>query len=299
MIPVENEEQWEIMEHIGREQSESGVDIHMIGIAEALKLEPQINPKLPGCLYTNSGGKVHPIFMTFAFAKAAKRLGTDYMNETSVTAIIKEGDRVTGVKTSKGDFYADKVAICAGSWSAEVGDMAGFTIPIRPRKGQILITEPVGPFLRCTVQCAQYYMIKHRPETIKDEFVLRTGSSLSFAQTDDGGLTIGATRELVGFDRENTLEAFEAVARRALIFFPALQDVHIIRSFAGLRPYTPDGLPMIGKANTVPGLYLACGHEGDGIALAPITGKLLAEVLADGRSSFPLEPFDPNRFPPK
>lgn len=296
MIPVENDEQWEIMEQIGREQSESGVDIHMIDIREVLKLEPQFNPRLPGCLYTSAGGKVHPIQMTFAFASAAKRMGVVFMNETEVTGVIKEGDKAVGVHTSRGDYFGDKIVISAGSWSAAVGDMAGFNIPIRPRKGQILITEPVGHFLSCTVQCAQYYMIKHRPDSIKDEYVMRTGSSLSFAQTDDGALTIGATRELVGFDRENTLESFEAIARRALHFFPALKDVHIIRAFAGLRPYTPDGLPMIGKADTVPGLYLACGHEGDGIALAPITGKLLAEEMAEGKSSFPLDPFSPNRF---
>jgi sarcosine oxidase subunit beta len=174
--------------------------------------------------------------------------------------------------------------------------MAGVSIPIRPRKGQILISEPIGPFVHCTVQCAQYYMIKHRPETVKDEYVVRTGSSLSLAQTDDGALTIGSTRELEGFNRENTLESFGAIARRAVQFFPALRDVHIIRSFAGLRPYTPDGLPLIGELNGVKGLYIAAGHEGDGIALSPITGKLMAELLADGKSSFPLDAFNPNRF---
>jgi len=139
-------------------------------------------------------------------------------------------------------------------------------------------------------------MIKHRPDTIKDEYVVRTGSSLSFAQTDDGALTIGATRELVGFDRENTLESFEAVARRAVQFFPALSDVHIIRSFAGLRPYTPDGLPLLGELDSVKDLYIAAGHEGDGIALAPATGKFMSELLVNGESSFPLKPFNPNRF---
>ena len=296
MIPVENEEQWEIMEQIGREQSESGVDIHMIDIKEALKLEPQLNPNLLGCLYTSSGGKVNPIFMTFAFAAAAKRLGAVFMNDTGVTGVLKEGGKAIGVKSSKGDFFGDKIVISAGSWSAAVGEMAGVNVPIRPRKGQILITEPLAPFFNCTLQCAQYYIVKHRPGLIKDEYILRTGASLSFAQTDDGALTIGATRELVGFDRENTLESFEALARRAVRFFPALKDVHVIRSFSGLRPYTPDGLPMIGEFDTVRGLYIAAGHEGDGIALAPITGKLLSEEMADGKASFPLGPFSPGRF---
>lgn len=279
-----------------KEQSASGIDIRMIGIEEAMKYEPQLSPKLLGALYSPTGGKVHPIYMTLAYAHAAKKLGMVFMNETDVTGVIKKDGTVVGVNTSKGDFYGDKVVVCAGSWSAAVGEMVGFPIPIKPRKGQILITEPIGPFMDCTAQCAMYYVIKHKPETVKDEYVLRTGASLSIEQTDDGAMVIGATRELVGFDRENTLESFEAIVKRAAKFFPALRNVHVIRSFAGLRPYTPDGLPMIGKVDSVEGLYIAAGHEGDGIALAPITGKLMAEILVDGESSFPLEPFNPNRF---
>ena len=129
-----------------------------------------------------------------------------------------------------------------------------------------------------------------------DKAALRMGASLSIEQLKDGGLVIGSTREFSGFDRGNTLEAMEATMKRAMRFFPALKDVNIIRSFAGLRPFTPDGIPILGESEKVPGFFVAAGHEGDGIALAPITGKLMAELVAHGRTSYPLDAFSPARF---
>ena len=145
-------------------------------------------------------------------------------------------------------------------------------------------------------QCARYNVIKFRPESIKDETVLKLGASLSIAQTRDGGIEIGATRELVGFEEENTFEAIEKMMQRAARFFPALKDVSVVRFFSGFRPYTPDGLPMLGKVDALPGFVMSAGHEGDGIAMSPITGKLIAEIIADGAPSINIDPFSPNRF---
>ena len=295
---AENKDQWDMLSKIADKQRESGVDIRMISVSEARKIEPQLAPDLYGVLYAPCGGKVEPIKLTMAFLHAAKRQGVEVKNHLGVTEIKKDSaGKVTGVVTEDGRFYeAPKVVISSGSWSAEVGKMAGLNLPIKPRRGQLLVTEAVGPFMHCTFQCALYNVIKFMPETIKDPKVLHIGASLSIHQTKNGGLLIGGTREWAGFDRFNSLEAVEAIAHRALRFFPALKDVSVIRAFAGLRPYTPDGKALIGGTKKVPGLYLAAGHEGDGIALAPITGKLLSEEIVDGKSSYSLEPFSPDRF---
>ena len=84
--------------------------------------------------------------------------------------------------------------------------------------------------------------------------------------------------------------------KRAARFFPALKDVSVIRFFSGFRPYTPDGLPLLGEVKTLPGFYMAAGHEGDGIAMSPITGKLIAEMIVDGKPSYNIDAFSPNRF---
>lgn len=298
MQPAENKEQWAMLSSIAEKQKESGADIRMISIEEAREIEPMLASDLYGVMYAPCGGKVEPIRLTMAFLHAAKRLGATVRNHTAVTKICKNSaGRVTGVVTEDGTSYeAPQIVLSCGSWSAEVGRLAGLDLPIKPRRGQLMVTEPIGPFMNCTFQCALYNVIKFMPETIKDPRLLRLGASLSIHQTRDGGLLIGGTREWAGFDRFNTLEAIEAIAHRAVRFFPSLKDVSVIRSFAGLRPYTPDGMALIGGTEKAPGLYLAAGHEGDGIALSPITGKLLAEVMVDGKSSYPLEPFSPDRF---
>lgn len=296
MQPVEDQLQWDILSEIVEEQRKSGVDIRMISIEEAREIEPMLAPDLKGALYSPTGGKVNPIKLTMAFAKAAKRNGAEILTETEVTDLIMDGKTVKGVKTTKGDFYADAVVNACGAWAANIGKMAGLDIPIQPRKGQLIVTEPTGPFMDVTLQCARYNVVKFRPEAVTDQEALKMGNSLSIEQTENGGLIIGGTREFVGFDRENTLEAIETILRRAVRFFPALKDVCFIRCFAGLRPYTPDGLPLIGKVNGLEGFYMAAGHEGDGIALSPITGKLLAEQIVYGKELYSLKDFDPNRF---
>ena len=296
MQPVEDKDQWDMLASMAAEQRRSGVDIRMITAEEACSIEPNLNPDIYGALWSPTGGKVNPLAMTFGFARAAKRLGAVYLTETEVTHILTEGGRAVGVNTSAGEFRADCIVDAAGAWAGKVAALAGIDLPIRPRKGQLLITEPIGPFLRATVQCAMYNVIKCRPETIKDPAVLKLGSSLSIEQQESGGLIIGGTREFADFEEENTFEAVETMVKRAVRFFPALKDVSIIRCFSGFRPYTPDGLSMMGEVRTLPGFYMAAGHEGDGIALSPITGRLMAELIADGKTSYDITPFSPNRF---
>lgn len=296
MQPAETELEWKILSDIVKEQRKSGVDIYMISMKEACKIEPQLNPDLYGALYSPTSGKVNPLKLTFAYIRAAKRLGAEVLYNTEVTKVLVKMNRVMGVETTKGTYYADQIIDAAGSWAAEVAAMAGEDFPIRPRKGQLFITEPLGHFMDVTLQCARYNVIKFKPEAVGDKAVLRMGASLSIEQLKEGGLIIGSTREFAGFDRENTLEAMEATMKRAVRFFPALRDVNIIRAFAGLRPFTPDGLPILGESEKVPGFFVAAGHEGDGIALAPITGKLMAQLVTEGKTSYPLDAFSPARF---
>ena len=301
MQPVEDEYQWNLLSQMAEEQRKSGVDIRMISAEEACAIEPNLNPDIYGALYSPTGGKVNPLAMTLAFARAAKKLGAEYAYNTEVTEILIEDSRAVGVRTfdrknGAAEHRARFIVNAAGAWAGRVAALAGLDMPVRPRKGQLAVTEPIGPFLTATVQCARYNVIKFRPETIKDQTVLKLGQSLSIEQQETGGLIIGGTREFADFEEENTFEAIEAMMKRALRFFPALKDVNIIRYFSGFRPYTPDGLSLLGEVRTLPGFIMAAGHEGDGIALSPITGKLIAELIVDGKPSYDISDFSPNRF---
>lgn len=296
MQPVEDKEQWDMLAAMAEEQRKSGVDIHMISTEEARKIEPNLSPDIYGALYSPTGGKVNPMRMTIAFSRAAKKLGAEFLFKTEVTGFLIEDGRAVGVKTDKGEFRAPAIVNAAGSWAGKVAALAGLDMPIKPRKGQLAVTEPIGPYLTATVQCALYNIIKFRPEAVKDQAALRLGASLSIEQQEDGSMIIGGTREFVDYEEENTFEAIETMMKRAMRFFPALKDVSVVRFFSGFRPYTPDGLSLMGEVKTLPGFYMAAGHEGDGIALSPITGKLMAELIATGKTSYDISMFSPNRF---
>ncbi|HWT79896.1 MAG TPA: FAD-binding oxidoreductase, partial [Candidatus Methylomirabilis sp.] len=111
-----------------------------------------------------------------------------------------------------------------------------------------------------------------------------------------GSLLLGSSRELVGFDRSVNVRVAAAIAARAIRFFPALAILRCIRTYAGLRPFSPDHLPLIGPLEGAEGLYVATGHEGAGICLAPATGRLIAQWVTGQSLDFPAEWFRPNRF---
>ena len=119
---------------------------------------------------------------------------------------------------------------------------------------------------------------------------------MSLEQTASGNLLLGSTREFVGFDRRTSLEGVRRIAARTSRILPCLKKMNIIRTFAGLRPYTPDGLPILGPVEVLKGFFMAAGHEGDGIALAPITGMLIAQLLVDGQPAIPLDDLGLHRF---
>ena len=298
MLVAEDEMQWLMLEKISRQQREGGADVRMIRTDEMRQLEPMLAKDLYGALYTSTGAKIEPIRLTMALLHAAKRLGAVVLNDDEVVEVTLDASGAfTGATTLSGQtFEANTAVLACGCWSDQAARMFGITLPVKPRRGQLLMTEPVGYFMHCTLQCARYNLIKYMPETITDAEILRLGAALSIHQTPDGGILIGGTREWVDFDRAATSDAMEAIAKRAIRFFPSLESVHIVRSFAGLRPYTPDGLPLIGPTKHVKGLYIATGHEGDGIAMAPITGSLISEMILDGRSSVQVEAFQPDRF---
>ena len=296
MQPVEDKTQWDILSAIVEEQVKSGVDIRMISAEEARKIEPQLSEDIYGALYSPTGGKINPLKLTMAFAHAAKRLGAEYIYRTEVTEFLIENGGCLGVRTKDEEYRADAVVNCCGAWAGKVAALAGLDFPIKPRKGQLAVTEPIAPFMTATLQCARYNVIKFRPETIKDENVLKLGQSLSIEQQEEGGLIIGGTREFADFEGENTFVAIDAMMKRAARFFPALRNVSVIRFFSGFRPYTPDGMPLLGPVKNLDHFYMEAGHEGDGIALSPVTGKLMAEYIVDGKPSYDISDFSPNRF---
>lgn len=280
MIVIENDTQAALMRDHVAKQAVSGLKVDILPIEEARGLEPLLAPDLWGATFCAADAQVNPIKVAQGFARAATRLGASIRPGTAAARLIVETGRVRGVATAAGDIYCEYVVVAAGVWSPALLAPIGVELPIKPRRGQILVTEPLPPMLRHVLLCACYLVAKYRPDDLDPaQRHNRLGVGLAIEQTADGGLLIGSTREFAGFDRRTTLAGLEAVAAHARRILPALANVNIIRAFAGLRPYTPTGLPILGPVEGFPGLIVAAGHEGDGIALAPVTGRRIAEYL--------------------
>jgi sarcosine oxidase subunit beta len=280
MVVAETEKQAELMRALIIKQQAAGLSVELLPIKEARESEPLLAEDLWGAAYCREDAQVNPIRVAQGFAKAARRLGAQVRSGVEVNGLIIESGRVCGVRTNEGELRADYVVNAAGVWSPELVAPYGINLPIKPRRGQILVTEPLPSMLRHVILCACYLIAKYHPEELDStDRQHRLGVGLAVEQTAHGGLLIGSTREFAGFDRRTTLAGIEAVARHARRILPALATVNVIRTFAGLRPHTPDGLPILGPLAGLPGLIMAAGHEGDGIALAPVTGKLIAEYL--------------------
>jgi sarcosine oxidase subunit beta len=169
---------------------------------------------------------------------------------------------------------------------------------MEPKRGQIIITEKIPAIGETNLWSAKYLVTKLKPGIQIDstEEEKRLGLAFALTRTEGDSYLIGSTREFVGYDKGTTMEGIRAIINQAVSFIPVLKDVNFIRAIAGLRPATPDGKMVLGEHAGVPGFFTAAGHEGDGISLAPITGKLLADMVCEGRADSRLAELSPNRF---
>ncbi len=291
MCLIESDAELAAMQLFLAEQRASGLDVELLDGDEARRREPCLSRKVIAATFSALDSQVNPYALTFAFLRAAESAGARILTGVEVKGIEVVAGKATGVLTCAGRVSAPFVVNAAGALAAEVGRLAGLNIPITPRRGQILVTAAVPPLLRHCLISAQYVAAKFNPD-----LAAQGGMGFSVEQSDSGNILIGSTREFVGFDRRTTFDGVRTIASRIAPVIPALARVPVIRTFGGLRPYTPDGLPILGKVAGLEGFIMAAGHEGDGIALSAITGELIADLIATGRTQFPLDAFRLERF---
>lgn len=290
MAIVENPADWEAFARTVRSLQARGLNCQLLQNDDLIRLEPNLAPDLAGGAFFPEDAQVNPILTTLALAQAARERGADIRLFTEVTGIALSDHRVAAVETTAGRIPTARVVDAAGVWSAAIGKMVGVDIPVIPRRGHIIVTEPVPEnLIHCKIILAAGYM-----QTLG----ATTGVALSanIQQTRSGNLLLGSSRDFAGFDRSVNPAVIQAQAARNLRFLPALADIHVIRTYAGLRPYSPDLVPIIGEADSVKGFYIATGHEGAGITMGPITGKLISEIITGKAPTVPLEPLSLRRF---
>lgn len=276
------------LEDFAAGQRAAGVTATTVTGTELYELEPHLAPGLPGAVHYPQDAQVMP---ALAAAHLVRASGAHLFTGRTVTGVLRTTDgQVRGVRTDHGDIRTPAVVNAAGTWGGELAALAGTSLPVLPRRGFVLVTEPLPRMVHHKVYAADYVA-----DVASDSASLQTSPVVE--GTAAGPILIGASRERVGFDRSFSLPALRALAAGATRLFPFLSDVRAIRSYAGFRPYMPDHLPAIGPDPRVPGLFHACGHEGAGIGLATGTGHLIAQTLTAKTPDLDLAPFRPDRFP--
>ncbi len=257
-----------------RDQRHAGLKVEDAGPARVAEIGAGlVAPDAGTALFFPDDGIVDPRRLTRALWISAERRGVRFHLGTEARRFRVEGGACRGIETDAGFLGADVVVDAAGAWAAF--DRGGAVeVPVEPVRGQIVDLRPAGPRLPCAIQSPDVYLVPRA----------------------DGKLIVGSTTERVGFRKEVTARGVERLIAAACRLVPSLAAARFAGAWAGLRPASPDELPLLG-ASSLPGLFLAAGHYRNGILLAPATSILLADALM-GRagSAEAIEAFSPLRF---
>jgi glycine oxidase len=247
---------------------DAGFDGEVISAPRLAELEPALADQEHPAFYLKERS-VDPRALTAAALKAAKHREVDISSGTTVTSLVLSEGRVAGVLTDRSSYHAPAVVNCAGAWA---GQISPHQFPTRPVKGQMLCMVG-GPALTHVLRAPEVYLVPR----------------------SDGRVLIGATVEEAGFDKRTDADTIQRMQRAAVALVPALRSARVLEAWAGLRPGTPDALPLLGATST-PGYFVAAGHFRDGILLAPVTAHVMAEVVSGRKPELDLTPFLPARF---
>jgi glycine/D-amino acid oxidase-like deaminating enzyme len=272
VVVARDDASYQALETLVAEQSDHGVTAELVADAELARLEPELVRGLAGGAFYPGDMQVQPMLAAAALLRAARSHGATLRLGVEATGVRTSGGHVTGLETDNGLIAADWVVNAAGTWGGHLSERFGAPIPVLPRRGFILVTEPLPPIIRHKVYTADYVA-----NVASSTAGLETSSVIE--GTAAGPVLIGASRERVGFDRTLSLPVVRQLARQAVEIFPVLATVDLMRVYRGFRPYCPDHLPVVGEDPRLPGLIHACGHEGAGIGLAPATGELVTELI--------------------
>jgi glycine oxidase len=251
-----------------------GVDIELLDARAVRAVEPRLSPDVLGGLLIRPQGFVGAGELTRSLALASQRRGVVFDEHRRATRIASAGNRVL-VETDQGTLEADAVVLAAGSWSGTIDvDSSARRLPMNPVRGQLLQLAWTAPPLRRIVWSARCY----------------------FVPRDDRAVLVGATVEQAGFEERTTVAGIRQLIEAACAIVPETSGAGFVGARAGLRPGTADGLPIIGRSRVIPQLLYATGHYRNGVLLAPLTARAIADVLLEDRNDPALAALGPARF---
>jgi len=298
ILVCDNDDEMQAATDWVKTQNEAGLKFNVLDQKDIRNESPYFAEDIPGGLECETDSLINPYLFSYSVVDKAKReYNLDIKTQAEVTNITKEASGEFKIETTNGEVRAEKVVNAAGVWAPFIGKMLDLEIPIIPRKGHIIVGSREKPVMFRNMMEFGYLMNKFGRERIADERTATHGVATVMEPTESQNFLLGSSRQYVGYDSSIDIQVVQTIARRALRFFPKMNDFKIIRSYTGFRPYTEDHLPIVSAVEEIPGFYIAAGHEGDGISLATGTGKLMAEIINETTDTImPTEPLRYDRF---
>lgn len=260
------------MERQARWQRKAGLRVERWVPTEIRRHEPAIDGRFICAYHFPTEAQVDNVSVMGALAVALRRARVTLREHTQVRRLRLRGQTVQGVETDHGSLAAPVVVNCLGSW-ADMDGRFPVRLSVEPIRGQMLAFQGPKRLIHRTIMSARAYAV----------------------QRHDGQLLVGSTIERAGFNKSLTLEGMHAILCGLRYMSRALHQCTFCEAWAGLRPATQHGRPLMGKT-PVEGLYVSTGHYRHGILLAPIAARLMADLILQGRASFDLSPFSPGPF---
>ncbi|MEG3639934.1 glycine oxidase ThiO [Magnetococcus sp. PR-3] len=237
---------------------------------DARKLEPALSDQIIGANYYPDDHQVEPVALSRSLAAAVSRLGGTFRSGVQVTGLQLQGERVVGVCAADEVIHGDHVIIAGGAWSSLIKGLPPLRTHVKPMSGQILQVEMRPPSFRHVVYGYKGYIVPRA----------------------DGRVVMGSTLEDRGFDKAVTTEGLQRITNMALEMVPGLSQARMTDAWAGLRPATGDGQPLLGQGPWQ-GLYFATGHYRNGILMTPITAEVTTQLIMGEKPPWDLAPFSP------
>jgi glycine oxidase len=253
-----------------------GLACEPLPLEEAQEMEPALGCDARAVAFLPDEASVNPRSLNAALLDASSKAGAELRSGANVVLLMKDKKRCAGVKTAAGEtFSAGDVVIAAGCWTSQLSEVAP-SAPTRPVRGQMVALRHAGVPLRRVLRSERGYIVPRDHETPQN-------------------LVAGSTLENAGYEKAVTSGGLEEILGAVNELAPSLAGAEILDTWSGLRPGTPDQLPILGPTN-VEGLMIATGHYRNGILLAPVTAKLFREWITEGRTTLNCEDFSPLRF---
>lgn len=286
------------MKSLLKKQEELGIEIEFVTPKYIRKNLGISDPVISGGLFCKIDSSMNPLYFNLALKNAIERNNGKFSFYNKVRQIVKKDKSFFCIKTDRNTYFSKLVINCAGYYSPIIAKMLKEEIPIVINKGCILVTETVSKLLPYILLDWKDINLDILKNSKKDEYCAENFNFVA-EQTSSGNILIGKSEEIIDLNHisnDISIDTIKIIARKALEYLPFLRNKKIIRSYFGYRPQTPDNLPIIGESLQNENFFYATGHGGFGISLAPITGRMLSQLIINSRESTDMFLFSPARF---